>query len=162
LGTKADKTRRFLEHLEPLQGALEGFCRRWLHDQSHIEDVLQDTITVAFRDFHLFAEGTSFRAWIFRYVNLQVLGTNRKLQQQSTVPLDQEPLQEDHWRLEFDTDAFSTLLESPDQLLEHCDAPLAQSVRNLTPNERSVLLLKAIGGFKYREIPKSSAAPWGP
>ena len=94
-------------------------------------------------------------------VNLQVLGTNRKHQRQFTVPLDEEPLQEDQWQLEFDTDALSTLLESPDQLLEHCDAPLARSVKNLTTDERSVLLLKAIGGFKYREIAEILGCPMG-
>ena len=30
--TQANKSRRFLERLEPLQGALERLCRRWLYE----------------------------------------------------------------------------------------------------------------------------------
>lgn len=63
-----DKPERFILHLKPLQGALEAFCRRSLYDVSLVEDVLQEAVPRAFRDFGLFSEGTNFRAWIFRYL----------------------------------------------------------------------------------------------
>ena len=68
----------FLRHLEPLQEPLEAYCRHALHNSSDVPDVLQSAIANAFRDFDLYASGTNFRAWIFRYVYLEICNCNRK------------------------------------------------------------------------------------
>lgn len=60
LSRDTDKAEQFWKHLEPLQGALEGYCRRSAHDQSAVEDVLQEAVTTALRDFDSFAEGDTF------------------------------------------------------------------------------------------------------
>ena len=46
-------------------------------------------------------------------------------------------------------------------MLQHCDEALAGAISLLNPLERSVLLLKAIGGFKYREIADIAGVPMG-
>jgi DNA-directed RNA polymerase specialized sigma24 family protein len=51
-----------MRHLEPLQGALEAYCRRLLRDPNGLRDTLQSAAANAFRDFHLYVEGTNFRA----------------------------------------------------------------------------------------------------
>jgi hypothetical protein len=40
LGQESSKSERFLSHLEPLQGALEAYCRRALYDPNGVADVL--------------------------------------------------------------------------------------------------------------------------
>ncbi|MDA1052395.1 MAG: sigma-70 family RNA polymerase sigma factor [Planctomycetota bacterium] len=155
------KADRFVEHLEPLQKALEVYCRRCLSDANAVEDVLQSAIGNAFRDFDLFAEGTNFRAWIFRYVNLEIKATNRTFWAKSHASLIEEPEADDDWRLNFDEAHFDALLDSPDAVLQHCDEALAGAISLLNPLERSVLLLKAIGGFKYREIADIAGVPMG-
>jgi hypothetical protein len=72
------KAENFMRHLEPLQGALEAYCRRSLHDPNAVRDALQSAVANAFRDFHLYVQGTNFRAWIFRYAHLEAQNCNRK------------------------------------------------------------------------------------
>ncbi|MCI0351027.1 MAG: hypothetical protein L0Z53_16500 [Acidobacteriales bacterium] len=61
-----ERSEAFVRHLQPLQGALETYCRRALRAASEVEDALQSAIVHALRDFHLYAEGTNFSAWILR------------------------------------------------------------------------------------------------
>ncbi|MBI2481355.1 MAG: hypothetical protein HYV60_22765, partial [Planctomycetia bacterium] len=102
LSPQKRKAERFVQHLEPLQKALEVYCRRCHSDANAVEDVLQSAIGNAFRDFDLFAEGTNFRAWIFRYVNLEIKATNRTFWAKSHASLIEEPEADDDWRLNFD------------------------------------------------------------
>lgn len=161
MADSGDKHRRFLLHLRPLQGALEAFCRRSLFDQSLVEDVLQEAVTRAFCDFGLFAEGTNFRAWIFRYVNLVLLEVNRKRADRHPQSLDVEPAIDDEWKLAPDSNLLRVLLDSPEVVLEQCGDELHRAVSRLRPVDRSVLLLRSIGNFKYREIAEVIGIPLG-
>lgn len=156
-----DKPERFILHLKPLQGALEAFCRRSLYDVSQVEDVLQETVTRSFRDFGLFSEGTNFRAWIFRYLNLVLLEANRIQADPHERSTAEEPTVEEEWQLAPDDTLLRVLLDSPELILEQCGDELNQAVLNLRPVDRSVLLLKSIGEFKYREIAEIVGVPLG-
>lgn len=157
-----DKPERFILHLKPLQGALEAFCRRSLYDVSGVEDVLQEVMARAYRDFGLFSEGTNFRAWIFRYVNLGILEANRRCLDRKHQPLDVELVAvEDDWTFGLDEPLLQVLIESPEYVLESCEEDLQKSILQLRPVDRTVLLLKAIGDFKYREIAEIVGVPLG-
>ena len=155
------KAECFWRHLEPLQGALESYCRRCVYDSNAVEDVLQDAVACAFRDFDSFAEGTNFRAWIFRYLNLTILAANRTTQRRPHIELVREPVVEDEWMLAFDESGFASLLHSPEEVLERCDDVLTAAINRLTWLEHSALLLKAVGQFKYREIADILQQPMG-
>lgn len=155
------KSENFMRHLGPLQGALEGYCRRSLQDRGEVGDVLQATLANAYRDFHLYVEGTNFRAWIFRYLNGEILNANRRtgraplaLPSMDDVPAEEtweppeEPLAE-------------ALRDDPDAVLDQCDEVLVEALRDLPHQERSVLLLRAIGEFKYREMAEILNIPLG-
>lgn len=155
------KAENFMRHLDPLQGALEAYCRRSLHDPNSARDVLQSAVANAFRDFHLYVEGTNFRAWIFRYTHLEVLNCNRKQARMRHEELPADLSVEDAWQLALDEPLLKVLLDDPDPVLDQCDAVLAQAVRELAPLDRAVLLLQAIGEFKYREIAEILQVPIG-
>jgi RNA polymerase sigma-70 factor (ECF subfamily) len=161
LGKGRGKAENFMRHLEPLQGALEAFCRRSLYDPNAVQDVLQSAVTNAYRDFHLYVEGTNYRAWIFRYVYLETLNWNRKYARAPHAELPADLAVDDKWHLAPDESLLRVLLDDPDPVLERCDGVLAQAVRELTPVERAVLLLQAIGEFKYREIAEIVQVPIG-
>jgi RNA polymerase sigma-70 factor (ECF subfamily) len=161
LNEDSDKAARFWKHLVPLQGALEMYCRHSVNDGSVVEDVLQDAIAKAFQDFHLFAEGTNFRAWVYRYLNLHILSANRTTRANRHIGLSEAPAVEDDWMLSFDEVQLAALLDSPDDVLEGCDEVLATAVRCLNKLERSTLLLKTVAGFKYREIADILELPMG-
>ena len=150
-----------MRHLEPLQGALEAFARRALYDPNAVADVLQSAIAVAFRDFHLFTEGTNFRAWIFRFVHLEILTNNRKRRRNRAASLTAEVATEDVWELALEEPLFRELLRDPGPVLDRCDDALARAIGELSSSERDVLLLRAIGEFKYREIAEILRIPLG-
>ncbi len=150
-----------MRHLGPLQGVLEAFVRRALRDRNAVGDVLQSAIAIAFREFQMYVEGTNFRAWIFRFVQLEVLSANRKLQRTRLAPLPDDVAKESVGEIEVDEALFRELLAEPDQILEKCDDALALAIQELPPAERDVLLLRAIGDFKYREIADVLQIPLG-
>jgi RNA polymerase sigma-70 factor (ECF subfamily) len=155
------KSERFLLHLKPLQGALETFCRRSLYESQGLEDVLQEAAMKAFRDFGLFAEGTNFRAWIFRYAHLSVLEANRRSRIRRHEALNIEPAVEEHWQPAPDDSLLMVLLQSPEVVLEQCDETLGRAILMLREVDRAVLLLKSVGEFKYREIAEILGIPMG-
>ena len=154
-----DKNVVFLELLLPLQRSLEVYCRRMLRDPSHVEDVLQSAIMEAFARFDRYAEGTNFRAWIFRFVTLELFNHNRK---REPAPFGEGledipgPPSED-----FPDDALAVLLENPGPLMEHFEDQVVEALWQLTTAERAVLLLRAVGEFSYHEIHNILAIPLG-
>lgn len=150
-----------MRQLEPIQGALEAYGRRSLHDPNGVLDVLQSAVANAYRDFHLYAEGTSFRAWMFRYVHLEIQNCNRKQARNRHQPLPAELSVEEVWQMALDEPLYKVLLDDPEAVLEQCDEVLSEAVRSLEPRERSVLLLQAVGEFKYHEIAEILQIPLG-
>lgn len=159
--TEHDKPERFLRHLEPLKAALTAFCRRSLYRREETEDVLQSAVATAYRDFDLYAEGTNFRAWMFRYVNHEVLNRNRRVVQRREVELPEELPQTATSQGRFPDDVLSQLLEDPEVVLGDCDQRLTRLLHELGDTERSIFLLRAIGDFKYREIAQMLDVPIG-
>jgi RNA polymerase sigma-70 factor, ECF subfamily len=159
LSRSDDKNVAFLELLLPLQRSLEVYCRRMLRDPSHVEDVLQSAIMEAFARFDRYAEGTNFRAWIFRFVTLELFNRNRK---REPTPfgegLDNIPGQPAQ---DISDDALAGLPDNPGPLMEHFEDQVVDALWQLTTAERAVLLLRAIGEFSYHEIHNILAIPVG-
>lgn len=161
MAATGDKPERFLLHLKPLQGALETFCRRSLYEPAGLDDVLQESVTRAFADFGLFAEGTNFRAWMFRYVHHCVQEANRRCRSRQHESLTFDPAVEANWQPAADDSLLALLLESPETVLEQCDETLSEAILRLRDVDRAVLLLKSVGEFKYREIADILGVPMG-
>lgn len=151
-----------MRHLEPLRAALQAFVRRSLRDPSGALDVLQTAIGSAFRDFDLYAEGTSFRAWMFRYVSHEVSNRNRIAARRRETGLagNDEPTISAR-NAEQDAVLLDRLLDEPEAVLEHCEDVVAQAIGAMPDQERNVLLLRAVGEFKYREIADILDVPVG-
>jgi RNA polymerase sigma-70 factor (ECF subfamily) len=157
-----DIAESFVKHLEPVQRVLEAYCRRSLRDRSEVADVIQAAIASAYRDFHEFTEGTSFRAWIVRYVSLEVLNRNRSAARSRMGGLLADPPAADAaFDISGDEQAAMSILQNPERVFENCDEQIAEVIRDLPPLERSVLLLRAIGDFRYREIGEILSVPMG-
>lgn len=161
MGKANDRAEGFLRHLEPLQGALEAYCRRSVRDPNAVEDVLQTAIASAYRDFHLYAEGTNFRAWIFRYLRTEIYVGNRRFTRDRYQGLPDEQAVDEVWELATEEPLVEQMLESPERVLEHCDEAMAEAVYELDPFDRCVLLLRSIGHFKHREMAEILDAPAG-
>lgn len=158
---RPNRAKQFVQHLNPLQGVLEGYCRRNLVDPNAVEDALQSAVANAYRDFHLYLENTNFRSWIFRYLHLEILGRNRQFLRNRHGVLPDEFACEQIWEAIAEERLWDVLLEAPEEALQYCDDVVGDAVRSLPPLERSALLLRAIGEFKYREIAEILEIPVG-
>lgn len=130
-------------------------------DPNAVLDVLQESVAAAFRDFDLYAEGTNFRAWMFRYVHFEILNWNRKYRRDQCEQLPADAAAEQVWEYALDEPLLDVLLSQPSLILEQLDDALAGALWELTVVERQVFLLRAIGEFKYREIAELTGVPIG-
>jgi RNA polymerase sigma-70 factor (ECF subfamily) len=130
-----------------------------LRNPSDVEDVLQKAVMEAFARFDRYAEGTNFRAWMFRFVTLEIFNRNRKSEPVLFGEfLDELPAQQLDG---LPDDALETLLENPGPLMEHLDEQIVEALWQLTPSERAVLLLRAVGEFSYQEMHEILSIPLG-
>lgn len=131
-----------------------------LLDRNAVADALQSAVMNAYRDFDLYAEGTNFRAWFFRYVNYEVLNRNRAAARHQTAELS-EDVAAGSGGIAEQTPDIDRLLDSPEIVLDLCDDALAQAVLRLPDQQRSIFLLRAVGEFPYREIAEILDIPIG-
>lgn len=159
--SQADRQRaeRFLAHLEPIRRQLSSYCAAALHHRDETADVLQSAVAAALRDFDRYAEGTNFRAWMFRYLTFEILNRNRAGERMPSQFTAQESTSSPS--LAIDDFRFDRLLEDPEAVLDHCDDVVARCVKELTEQERKIFLLRAVGEFKYREIAEILGIPLG-
>src|SRR5262249_43826581 len=150
-----------MEHLKPLQRKLEAYCRRMVFAPDAVADVLQGAIASAYRDFDLYAEGTNFPAWIFTYVHREIQNANRRHRKTAGVGDPVDVPAPDSWHPPHELPVHRLLLDAPEVVLDRCAAGLAGGWQSLGSLERAVLLLHAVGEFKYREIAEILEVPIG-
>ncbi len=63
--SRADMKYAYLELLTPVKKHLYNFIRKLLNFSPDADDIYQETLLKAFRYFHSFKEGKSFKTWIF-------------------------------------------------------------------------------------------------
>jgi RNA polymerase sigma-70 factor (ECF subfamily) len=156
-----NKADAFVELLRPLQKPLEIYCQRMLRDRTLVEDVLQTAVAAAFAQFEAPDLIVNFKAWMFRFVTLTIFNCNRKHDPVSLGEVPEELAANESWDLVTMENTFATVLENPDAVFEHFDDVVVDALKRLTPYERAVILLRAIGGFNYKEIHELLSIPLG-
>jgi RNA polymerase sigma-70 factor, ECF subfamily len=152
---------RFLALLKPIERDLETYARRLMWEPQEAPDALQNAVLRAFAAFDRYHEDASFRAWIFKILTNEAFALNRKHAQiaRHEFQLDPEELAGLPSADEPSSDGGQLL--SPEALNELLEPALAAGLKTLTDTERAVLLLRAIGGLRYREISESLTIPLG-
>jgi len=126
----------------PHTRSLLRVARRLSSDPATAEDLVQETMFLAWRGFHQFQPGTNIRAWLFRILLNAFKAEGRKLRSTpATVPLQSQ---------EFYAD---THLQTA--------AEIAEAVKELGLEQRTVLLLVVIEGFTCREAAEILSIPMG-
>lgn len=129
-----------------------------LRDPSAVEDVLQTAVAEAFARFDCYAEGTNFRAWIFRFVTLEIFNRNRKREPVASGDFAAAPAPPADGMPEVGPES---LLEDSSWVMEHFEQHVAAALWRLAPAERAILLLRALGELSYQEIQRTLAIPLG-
>jgi RNA polymerase sigma-70 factor, ECF subfamily len=112
----------------PHLAALLRVARRLTLDSASAEDLVQETMLLAWRGFPGFQTGTNARAWLFRILFNAFHGANRKAR------LETPPSEE----------SVRPMLQEAMEIAEALDA--------LSLEQRTVLLLAVVEGFSCQEI----------
>jgi len=152
---------RFLEHLQPLERELEAYARRLSWEPQQAPDALQNAVLRAYTAFDRYREGTSFRAWMFKILTREVFALNRKHARIARHEFQLEPEELAALAGPGATGDARDWAPNLDALADTLEPALLRALRNLTDLERAVLLLRAIGGFRYREISVALDIPLG-
>jgi RNA polymerase sigma-70 factor (ECF subfamily) len=126
----------------PHTRALLRFALRLTHDESSAEDLVQETLLLAWRGFQRFERGSNARAWLFRIlVNVH----NGRLRSARAAPWNGVLISE-----------FPAASDPSFEGLE-----VVQALNRLAPEQRTALLLAVVEGFTCREIADILAVPIG-
>jgi RNA polymerase sigma-70 factor, ECF subfamily len=126
----------------PHARSLLRFALRLTGNSFQAEDLVQDTLLLAWRGFGQFEPGTNAHAWLFRILMNQFRQQKRK----GRSSLETEPL----------ADAVQATQPSSQESVE-----VMQAFDRLGSDQRIVLLLAAVEGFKCREISEMLDVPIG-
>lgn len=146
----------FLSCVERWRDPLIAYCRHLLWNPSDLEDALQEMLITGHRKFARLEPGSDFRAWVFRIATLTCYSFNRRHRRRPNGALPSDaPAREEH--------AFTSeeIIENPAAIVETFDEETARACRQLNENQRTILLLKAVGGLRCVEIADVLDVPLG-
>ena len=152
---------RFLALLKPIERDLETYCRRLIWEPLDAPDAVQNAVMRAFAAFDRYHEDASFRAWMFKILTHEAFALNRKHARIARHEFQLEPEELAGLPFSGPPDEGGHQFLSPEALNETLDQDLVAGLKTLTDNERAVLLLRAIGDLRYREISESLDIPLG-
>lgn len=131
---------------------------RMTRNEHDAQDLVQEAVLRAFKNFEKFQKGTNFKAWIFKIMTNTYINQYRKKAKEP--PLTDfalvEPIYEEITRepVHFSMDEIDTLREKlSDEVTEALDA--------LAPEYRLVFLLSTVEDFSYLEISQLTDCPIG-
>ncbi len=148
---------RFEELIVSFVDPLYHFAKLLVKYPDRADDLVQETCLRAFKSFHLFAEGTNFKAWLFTILkNLFVNQFHQRAREVAFSQLngksdeDQEEINEDFFsanRPFFEKDIFKSDIEN---------------AFNALPDKiKIVVFLKDVEGYNYKEIADLIDCPLG-
>lgn len=158
---RTDLTENFLTLLRPLRRELETYCRRLVWNEQDAPDALQNAAMNAFKAFTRYHEDRNFRGWMFKILTHEVFKLNRKHGQLEQFEYQVEPEELDALPTLESNAEYRDWLNAPDALADALDQQLLAALKTLTEAERAVLLMRAIGEFRYREIAEALDIPLG-
>ena len=160
-GNENERSTRFLDLLRPIRGELEGYARRMVWNCSDADDAIQNAAFRAFQAFDRYHDGTNFRAWMFKILTNEIFALNRKYARIAKLEFQLEPEGLEALPALERAAEYTEWLLSPEALNDALDETLLSALKTLSENERSVLLLRAIGELKYAEIAEALDMPLG-
>jgi RNA polymerase sigma-70 factor (ECF subfamily) len=140
---------------------LEVYSRRLVWNEHDAPDAIQNAALNAFKAFDRYKEESNFRGWMFKILTNEVFKLNRKHGRLAQFEYQTEPEELEALPALESNLEYRDWLNAPDALADALDQELIAGLKTLTEAERAVLLMRAIGEFRYREIAEALEIPLG-
>jgi RNA polymerase sigma-70 factor (ECF subfamily) len=150
----------FEDLVQPHLRSLKNTAFRLAKDQLRAEDLLQETLLKAYKNFSQFQLNTNFRAWIFKIMVNTYITSYRKMNKQPQA-VSYNDLEEFYlFQKSKDTLMFSE--DAPDTIPgDHFEDEVQNALKQLPYYFRMVVLLYDIEGFSYNDIARIINIPVG-
>ncbi len=151
---------RFADEALPHLGQLRAAATAMTHNPHDAEDLVQETYTKAYANFHQFREGTNARAWLLRILTNTFINSYRRRQREparvSTTGIED-------WQL---TQGWAEPGAEPrsaeDAALDRVPDPgIIRALKELPRDFRTAVYLADVEGFTYREVADLMHCPVG-
>ncbi len=147
--------RTFEELAYPLLDVLYATAAR-MTDRSSAEDLVQETMIKAWRNFDRFEQGTNFKAWMFRIMTNTYISSYRK---KARGPMVYDFSEVDVAAPDAEMRYFS--IEDTELLKEKLGDEAKRAIEKLPEDFRLIFLLSTFGDFAYKEIAEIVGIPIG-
>jgi len=137
-----------LSHLEASIPALRRYARSLLRGPQDADDLVHDTLVRALDNFHAAGRAANFRAWLFAIMHNLFVSQLRRAKVRHTETLAENPGAEAGWR--------PAEQENGTALRE-----ILQAFKDLSDEQRQVLLLVCVEDFSYAEVAAVLRVPIG-
>jgi RNA polymerase sigma-70 factor, ECF subfamily len=145
----------------PYRDQLYKSALRMTRSVEDAEDLIQETYLKAFKYYERFAEGTNFKAWLFKIMKNTFINSYRKRKLQPPK-VDFDEVQEGLEETLLDQ-AHASLADPESWLMSvEMDAEVREALLGCLPHDyKMVVLLADLEGFAYKEIADILAVPVG-
>jgi RNA polymerase sigma-70 factor (ECF subfamily) len=143
LAMRGDSSFEFENVALPHTARLLRYALHLVGEKARAEDLVQETLLSAWRNFQQFKRGTNCKAWLFRIL------TN----------LHHKQMRRSAQRPEVHVEAQETILGAPEKV--SAGQEMREAFARLTFEHREVLQLAVIEGFEVREIAELLHVPQG-
>jgi RNA polymerase sigma-70 factor (ECF subfamily) len=151
--------KRYERDVLPYADPLYASAVRMTRNAADAEDLVQETLTKAYVNFHQFQEGTNLKAWLHRILTNNFINTYRKKQREpQRTGVDE--LEE--WQLA-QTESYTAGLRSAEaEALDRIpDSDVVVALRELPADFRQAVYLADVEGYPYKEIADMMGTPIG-
>lgn len=155
-GKHAERYERdVLPYVDPLYASAVRMTR----NSADAEDLVQETLTKAYVNFHQFQEGTNLKAWLHRILTNNFINTYRK-KQREPQRAGQDEIEE--WQLAQSESQAAGFRSAEAEALDRMpDTGIVTALRSLPKDFRDAVYLADVEGYAYKEIAEMMGTPIG-
>jgi RNA polymerase sigma-70 factor (ECF subfamily) len=156
----AQKAQRFEQEAMQYLDQLYAAAMRITRNPTDAEDLVQETYTKAFANFHQYQPGTNLKAWMHRILTNTYINDYRKKQR---APLQSDSDEVEDWQIARAASHDSTGLRSAElEVLDRLtDTRVKEALAALPDDYRLVVYYADVEGYSYKEIAEIMDTPIG-
>ncbi len=152
----------FESDVEEFISQLYSAALRMTRNPADVEDVLQEALLKAYREYYTFKAGTNLKAWLYRVLTNTFINKYRqKSRRPSEVKLGELEDLYLYKRLGDSGPGGASRSAEEEALDQFVDSDIKAAVEALPENFRLPVLLADVEGFSYKEIAEIMEVPIG-